>query len=229
MGGSMSDHQLRHIAGALWIGFAAAAAGMPASAQIRDGLAVQEGREAKLQTRGSKAYYSEQWYLDDLPAYKPQQEISGVIREWGTNYFADSRLQSVWEEGFKKFHPNIRFETQLKTALAAIPALTFGLADIGPCRHITPDEALLFQRYKSYHPLEISVVTGSLNVPGWSYAIGIFVQKDNPVGKLTVEQLDGIFGAQRTGAFQGTTWNTGSARGADKNIRTWGQLGLSGE
>jgi phosphate transport system substrate-binding protein len=217
------------VARAAWIALAATGLLTPAAAQIRDGLAVQEGRQAKLQARGSKAYYTEQWNLDDLPAYKPEQEVSGAIREWGTNYFADSSLQPAWEEGFKKFHPNVRFETELKTALAAIPAVTFGLADIGPARHITSDEALLFQRYKSHYPLEISVVTGSLNVPGWSYAIGIFVNKDNPIDKLTVERLDGIFGAERSGAFQGTTWTTGVARGADKNIRTWGQAGLTGE
>jgi phosphate transport system substrate-binding protein len=77
-------------------------------------------------------------------------------------------------------------------------------------------------------PIEITMVTGSLNVPGWNYAVGIFVNSDNPISKLTIPQLDGIFGAERDGGYQGTTWNTEIARGADKNIRTWGQLGLTG-
>jgi phosphate transport system substrate-binding protein len=200
-----------------------------ASAQIRDPLKVQEGREKKLQLRGSKSYYSEQWNLDDLPAYAPGQKISGVLRQWGSNYFADSSLGKRWEEGFKKHHPGIKFENELKTALAGIPALTFGLAEIAPMRHITSDELLLYQRYHASWPVEITVVTGSLNVPGWSYALAIFVHKDNPLSKLTIEQLDGIFGAQRSGAFQGTQWNTAVARGPEKNIRTWGQLGLTGE
>ena len=200
-----------------------------ASAQIRDPLKVQEGREKKLQLRGSKSYYSEQWNLEDLPVYAPKQKVSGVIRQWGSNYFADSPLGKMWEDGFKKYHPNIKFKDELKTALAGIPALTFGMADIAPNRHITSDETLLYQRYHSSFPVEITVVTGSLNVPGWSYAIGIFVHKDNPISKLTVEQLDGIFGAQRSGAFQGTEWNTAVARGPEKNIRSWGQLGLTGE
>jgi phosphate transport system substrate-binding protein len=210
-------------------GMVAVVAPVCASAQTRDALQVQAGREAKLAARGSKAYYSEQWNLEDLPAYKPQQQVSGTIREWGSNYFADSSLQAQWEEGFKKYHPDVKFETELKTTLAAIPSLTFGLSDLAPSRHITSDETLLFQRYKSYFPLQITAVTGSLNVPGWSYAIGVFVNKDNPIGKLTIEQLDGIFGAQRSGAFQGTTWNTDVARGPEKNIRRWGELGLTGE
>jgi len=200
-----------------------------ANAQIRDPLKVQEGREKKLQLRGSKRYYSEQWKLDDLPAYAPKQKVSGVIRQWGSNYFADSPLGKMWEEGFKKHHPEITFEDELKTALAGIPALTFGMADIAPMRHITSDEMLLYQRYHSAWPVEITVVTGSLDVPGWSYALGIFIHKDNPLSRLTVDQLDGIFGAQRSGAFQGTEWNTAVARGPEKNIRIWGQLGLTGE
>ncbi len=200
-----------------------------ANAQIRDPLKVQEGRQKKLQLRGSKRYYSEQWKLDDLPAYAPKQKVSGVIRQWGSNYFADSPLGKMWEEGFKKHHPEITFEDELKTALAGIPALTFGMADIAPMRHITSDEMLLYQRYHSAWPVEITVVTGSLDVPGWSYALGIFIHKDNPLSRLTVDQLDGIFGAQRSGAFQGTEWNTAVARGPEKNIRIWGQLGLTGE
>jgi phosphate transport system substrate-binding protein len=44
-----------------------------------------------------------------------------------------------------------------------------------------------------------------------------------------MEQLDGIFGAQRTGGWRGSLWSPEAARGAHENIRTWGQLGLSGE
>jgi phosphate transport system substrate-binding protein len=215
--------------GLIWALAGLVLSGHLARAQIRDPLKVQEGREKKLQLRGSKAYYTEQWALDDLPVYSAKQSLSGTIRQWGSNYFADSSLGKRWEEGFKKYHPKIVFRDELKTALAGIPALTFGIADLAPMRHITSDETLLYQRYHSSWPLEITVVTGSLNVPGWSYAIGIFVHKDNPLSKLTVEQLDGIFGSQRSGAFQGTEWNTAVARGPEKNIRTWGQLGLTGE
>ena len=199
------------------------------SAQIRDALEVQKGRGDKLKKRGSIAYYTQRWDLSDLPTYKPEQTVSGLIRLKGSNYFTDCSLSKRWEAGFKKYHPEVTFDWDLKTALAAIPALTFGLADIGPCRHITADEILFFQRYHSYHPLEITVVTGSLNVPGWSYALGIFVNKDNPLTQLTIEQLDGIFGAERAGAFIDATWDTSAARGTEKNIRTWGQLGLTGE
>jgi phosphate transport system substrate-binding protein len=55
------------------------------------------------------------------------------------------------------------------------------------------------------------------------------VHRDNPLTKITMEQLDGIFGAERLGGWIGTDWHPEFARGPEKNIRTWGQLGLTGE
>jgi phosphate transport system substrate-binding protein len=208
---------------------AGALASALAAVEIRDPLEVQKGRGDKLKKRGSVTYYSQVWDLSDLPAYQPQQPVTGLIRLRGSNYFSDSPLEKTWEEGFRKYQPGVSFDTDLQTTLAAIPSLTFGLADLAPSRHITSDEMLLFQRYRSYLPTQITAVTGSLNVPGWSYAIAIYVNKDNPLQKLTAAQLDGIFGAERSGAFLGTEWRTDAARGPEQNIRTWGQLGLKGE
>src|SRR5258707_4291470 len=38
--------------------------------------------------------------------------------------------------------------------------------------------------------------TGSLDVPGKTFAIGILVNQDNPLTKLTLTQLDAIFGSE---------------------------------
>ena len=46
---------------------------------------------------------------------------------------------------------------------------------------------------------------------------------------MTLRQLDGIFGVGRSRGWQGTTWSTAVARSAKDNIRTWGQLELTGE
>jgi phosphate transport system substrate-binding protein len=73
------------------------------------------------------------------------------------------------------------------------------------------------------------MATGSYDVAGWTFALVPFVHKDNPIGKLTLEQLDGIFGAQRDGGWNGNEWDPAAGRGPEKNIRTWGQLGLTGE
>ncbi len=194
----------------------------------RGGLDVQAGRDERVGARGKKTYYDKRWMLDDLPEYKPEQKVSGTIRVWGSGYFAQGNLGNYWEEGFRKYHPDVKFEYHFKAPALSIPALSMGMADIAPSRHITFDETLLFERVFSRDPIEITMVTGSLNVPGWNYALAIIVNKNNPVSKLTVEQLDGIFGTERDGGYDGTTWRTEIARGPEKNIRTWGQLGLTG-
>src|SRR5262249_55526729 len=52
---------------------------------------------------------------------------------------------------------------------------------------------------------------------------------ENPLTHIALEQLDGIFGAERLGGWIGTDWHPEFARGPEKNLRTWGQLGLTGE
>src|SRR6202521_528925 len=195
----------------------------------RGGLDVQRGRDERVGARGKKTYYDKRWNLDELPGYKPEQKVSGTIRVWGSGYFAQGNLGKYWEEGFRKHHPEIKFDYHFKAPALAIPALSMGMADIAPSRHITFDETLMFERVFSRDPIEITMVTGSLNVPGWNYALAIIVNKDNPILKLTVKQLDGIFGTERDGGYDGTSWRTDIARGPEKNIRTWGQLGLTGE
>ncbi len=195
----------------------------------RGGLDVQRGRDERIGARGKKTYYDKRWNLDDLPSYKPEQKVSGTIRVWGSGYFAQGNLGTFWEDGFRKYQSDIKFDYHLKAPALAIPALCMGAADIAPSRHITFDETLMFERVFSRDPIEITMVTGSLNVPGWNYALAIVVNKDNPIAKLTIDQLDGIFGTERDGGYDGTTWRTETARRSKENIRSWGQLGLTGE
>ncbi len=55
------------------------------------------------------------------------------------------------------------------------------------------------------------------------------MNEKNPLAHLNMEQLEAIFGAERTGAWEGTSWHPERARTPSQNIRTWGQLGLTGE
>jgi phosphate transport system substrate-binding protein len=87
-----------------------------------------------------------------------------------------------------------------------------------------------FHQAFGYDPLEIRFATGSYDDPLGSTPGPIFiVNSSNPLRGLTLQQIDGIFGAQRTGAWDGTKWSTAAARGPERDIRTWGQLGLTGE
>jgi len=195
----------------------------------RNGLDVQKARSVHVSGRAKKVYYTHTWDLSGLPDYKPEQIASGTIREWGSNYFADSNLNEYWETEFHKSQPDVKFDVHMRTALEAAPALATGVADLAACRLFTFSDEELYERAFNHEPLRILIATGSYDVPGWSPALAVATNKENPISQLTMQQLDGIFGAARTGGYQGTTWHTEAARTAAGNIRTWGQLGLTGK
>jgi phosphate transport system substrate-binding protein len=194
-----------------------------------EGLDMQAARAKMMSARGSKVAYTKKWDLSGLPKYQPKQKVSGTIRMWGSNYITDGFLGGYWEAAFKKYHPDVKFDFRMKTTLAAVPSLIFGVSDLGIGRKITFPEQELFERYTDRSPIELELATGSYDVPGWQPGYGVVVHKDNPLKQLTMKQLDGIFGSERAGGWEGTSWRPQWARGAEENIRTWGQLGLTGE
>jgi len=165
--------------------------------------------------------------VTDLPSYKPQGTVSGTIRSFGSNL---GGVLKLWEEGFRKFHPRVRFDDKLPTSDAAIPALVTGVADLGPDGgEATLTENLSFFEVHGYPPTAITVATGSFDVEGKSNGPIVFVHQDNPLTELTLDQLDGIFGSERTAGMRGFQWTPSDGRGPEKDIRSWGQLGLKGE
>ena len=217
----------------LMVGAAALAAALLGNAlgqaAEQKSIDIQRGREKRVKARGEKVHYTNLFDLSGLAKYAPEQKVTGTIRIWGLNYLTDGKLAKYWEDGFRKHHPGVTFTWFTPTALVAIAGLYSGQADLGASRHITFDELLTFQRVFGYSPIEISMVTGSYDVPGWAPADTIVVNKDNPISKISFRQLDGILGAQRDGGWNGTAWDASVARGPEQNIRTWGQLGLTGE
>jgi phosphate transport system substrate-binding protein len=142
------------------------------------------------------------------------QTTTGTIRIWGDENM--SAVMRSWEEGFRKTHPEINFETRLIGTATAMPALYTGFADLavmGRESNATDNNGFLHVLY--YPPLRLDLMTGSLDVPGKSHALAIFVHKDNPILRMTMAQLEAIFGCEHR-------------RGLE-NIRTWRQLGLTGE
>lgn len=127
-----------------------------------------------------------------------------------------SSIVLAWEERFYLYHPEVKFETRLMGTDTAMPAIYNGLADIGLFgRESNQTENDGFLHTLQYKPLELRLMTGSLDALGESYALVLFVSKDNPLERLTLTQVDSIFGCGQPG--QSTP------------ARTWGDLGLSGE
>ena len=207
-----------------------ATTGASSTGQSVDPLELQKARAEGLKQRAGKVYYTKKFDLSGLPEYRPAQTMSGTIRQWGSNYLADSTLEKSLEDGFHKYHPNVKFENNLGSTFIGIAGLYAKRAELAPMgRRATWDELQGYQRVFNTLPVEIAMATGSYDGAGWTFALVVFVNKDNPIGELSFEQLDGIFAAQRDGGWNGNEWDPTAARGPDKNIRTWGQLGLKGE
>jgi phosphate transport system substrate-binding protein len=86
--------------------------------------------------------------------------------------------------------------------------LIAGTAQFGPMsRAMKPSEIDEFEKKFGYKPTPVSIAVD---------ALAVFVHKDNPIACLTLQQVDAIFSKTRKG-------------GLDKDIATWGDLGLTGE
>jgi len=157
--------------------------------------------------------------LEALPHYQPRQTVSGTIRIWGHGSFKRDfmgRLMKYWEEGFRQYQPEIQIENRMYGTASAIGALYAGAGDLAILgEEIHPAAAAAFERVMHYPPESLEIATGSLDVRNFDYAHVFFVRLDNPLSRLTLTQLDAIFGDEHR-------------RGA-RNIRTWGELGLAGE
>ena len=162
-----------------------------------------------------------------LPAYTPDRTISGVIRLSGS---ALNGLVPLWEAAFQRLQPGISFTSDLRSGDAAIGALEAGTADLAPNgREPVLTEFLSFSEvFSNDGPFQVTVGTGAYEHLGRTWAEVIFVNRANPLAQLTLAQLDGIFGAERTGRYDGYKWVRDASHTPADNLRTWDQLGLSG-
>ena len=63
-----------------------------------------------------------------LPEYHPAQHVSGTVRVSGNDQMA--ALLQRWEKGFRRFHPDVRFESWLKGTASGIYGLEMRTADL---------------------------------------------------------------------------------------------------
>jgi phosphate transport system substrate-binding protein len=118
-----------------------------------------------------------------------------------------NNLMALWGETFQKMYPNVKIQIEGKGSTTAPPALIAGSAQFGPMsRAMKATEIDQFEQKYGYKPLQIRTCFD---------ALAVYVSKDNPLDKLTLEQVDAIFSKTR--------------KRAGKAVTTWGQLGLTGD
>ena len=154
-----------------------------------------------------------------LPHFAPGPPVTGVIRLWGHGSFSRPFMRLLvarWVRGFHRFQPGVQIVEDTYGTSSAIPALALGAGDLAILgEEILPEAVDTFVRVKGYPPFGVEFATGSVDVRNFDYAQMFFVHRDNPLTRLTLVQLDAIFGAEH--------------RRGPANVRTWGQLGLTGE
>ena len=141
-----------------------------------------------------------------LADYKAVSGVSGKIKSIGSDTL--NNLMALWSEGYRSKYPGVQIEIEGKGSTTAPPALIEGTAQFGPMsREMKSEEEASFEKKHGYRPARVRVAVD---------ALAVFVHKDNPIKFLTLQQLDAIFSKTRKG-------------GLAKEIRTWGDLGLTGE
>ena len=142
------------------------------------------------------------------PAIGPYAKVGGVsgnLNSIGSDTL--NNLMTLWAEGFKQAYPNVRIQIEGKGSSTAPPALISGTAQIGPMsRAMKPTEIDEFEKKFGYPPTKVRVAID---------ALAVYVNKDNPLEKLSMAQVDAIFSKTRS-------------CGGTADIGTWGALGLEG-
>jgi phosphate transport system substrate-binding protein len=141
-----------------------------------------------------------------LPSYQPVSGISGQLKSVGSDTLGNE--MEGWAKAFMALYPDVKIDVEAKGSATAPPALLQGTSQLGPMsRFMTNDEATAFEKKYGYKATGVGVAIDSL---------AVYVNKDNPVRCLTLQQVDQIFSSTRKGS-------------GGKTIKTWGDVGLTGD
>jgi phosphate transport system substrate-binding protein len=141
-----------------------------------------------------------------LASYQKVSGVSGSLSSIGSDTM--NNMMTLWAETFRRWYPNVKVQVEGKGSSTAPAALIAGTAQFGPMsRAMRATEIDQFEAKYGYKPTELRT----------SYdALAVYVNKDNPIQKLTLAQVEAIFSKSRK-------------RGHKEDVRTWGQLGLTGD
>jgi phosphate transport system substrate-binding protein len=141
-----------------------------------------------------------------LTSYQKVSGVSGNINSVGSDTM--NNLMTLWAEGFLKMYPNVKVQVEGKGSSTAPAALIAGTAQFGPMsRAMRATEVDQFEGKYGYKPTLLRTAYD---------ALAVYVNKDNPLQKMTLAQVDAIFSKTRR-------------RGYKQNLTSWGQVGLDGD
>ena len=156
--------------------------------------------------------------LDEaLPPYEPRRdiELSGHFKGAASDVLA--LLTKRWVAAFQKYYPKVVLDVPPPYAgsLGALELIKGDLQFVMVSRELKPTDVSGFVGKFGYPPFSAPISGGTYRHFGFLDAMAFFVHPDNPLKKLTFDQIDRIYS---------TTHHRGGSA-----ITTWGQLGLAGE
>ena len=177
----------------------------------------QEAKEGQLSGRALPPAEILQPILDPaLPVYQPRKEkLTGSFK--GASSDVLKVLVEKWFAKFKTYHPEVTLSISPPYAgsLGAVELVKGDLDFVFVSRELKPDDVKGFKAKFGYDPLSVPVSGGSYRHFGALDAIAFYVNKDNPIEKISFDQLDAMYSS--------THYRGG------KPIAKWGDLGLTGE
>ena len=140
------------------------------------------------------------------------------IRIWGHGHRGQDYILTLlraWEAAYQKQHPEARFDNQLTGDASAMGGLWTNSADLALLdRRASFIEDDGYEQGTGHKPFGIQVANGSVSTAHHAPALVLYVNKANPLTRLTMQQVDAIFDADH--------------RIAHARLTTWGDLGLTG-
>lgn len=141
-----------------------------------------------------------------LPVYQKAPGISGNFTSVGSDTL--NNLMTLWAEEYKRLYPNVNIQIQGAGSSTAPPALTEGASNFGPMsRVMNAKEIEGFEKKHGYKPFAVPVAID---------ALAVYVNKDNPIPGLSLQEVDAIM-------------SVGRKCGGAKDLTKWGEVGMTGE
>jgi len=152
-----------------------------------------------------------------LPDYQAAAGLTGSLNSVGSDTL--NNVMTLWAERFQQLYPGVKIQIEGKGSATAPPALIAGTAQLGPMsREMKSTEVDDFVKKYGYKPTQVKVALDALSV---------FLNRDNPVGKLTLPEVDAIFSKTRRGGHREIS-NWSDLGGANEAITLYGRNSASG-
>jgi phosphate transport system substrate-binding protein len=148
------------------------------------------------------------------PAYGKKQ-LSGSIKCASSDVLPG--LAKAWAAELHDYYPkvSVSIEPPYAGSLGALELIKGNLDCVFVSRELKPTDISGFNDAFGYAPFSVPISGGSYRQFGFLDSVGFVVNKANPLNKLSLDQLDRVLS---------TTNNRGGTP-----VRTWGDLGLTGE